>query len=210
MTPSDDARQPEFTSLKDKLAADLPNLKRQMSQGMAGRPGPDERLGRGARPLLSWGREADYDSAFRLLQMASEAIDVLHDRCRRLEIDAREVGERAKIEADSSERVIKDWERLATALKAHLATSDAAHAETQAKFEAAESRRAALEDLLKSTEDRALALEARAVAAESRADAAEQRAAREIEVAATFRDTIIQTFGLGSRLSSVLAGDQAP
>ncbi|HEX4766839.1 MAG TPA: hypothetical protein VH414_11250 [Lichenihabitans sp.] len=151
--------------------------------------------------------DAEYTSAFRLVHKASEAIDVLQERCRRLESDIRDTNERSRSEAESSERVIKDWERLATALKAQLSKTEANLADAQQSLKALEERAAAAETRIQETEQRLQASDLRAQEAETRAMAAEQLASQESELALSFQHTIIEAFGTDSRLSSALAGE---
>ncbi len=158
---------------------------------------------------LTQSRQSDteYTSAFRLVQKASEAIDVLQERCRRLESDIRDTNERSKSEAESSERVIKDWERLANALKAQLSKTEANLADAQQTLKALEERAGAAEIRIQENEQKLQASDLRAQEAEARAMAAEQLASQESELALSFQHTIMEAFGTGSRLSSALAGE---
>ena len=149
-------------------------------------------------------KESDYTSVLRLIQKASDAIDNLQDRCRRLENDVLETNERLQAEATSSERVIKDWEQLATTLKAKLTTMEADLAAALQKVKSADERANAAETRAQASESRLQASYTRAHDAEARATAAEKRVAKEIELATSFRQKIIETFGSGSRLSALL------
>ena len=179
----------------------------QTPYGSEGWSRPEPRALRSGSLAQSRQSDTEYTSAFRLVQKASEAIDVLQERCRRLESDIRDTNERSKSEAESSERVIKDWERLANALKAQLSKTEANLTDAQQTLKALEERAAAAEIRIQENEQRLQASDLRAQEAESRAMAAEQLASQESELALSFQHTIMEAFGTGSRLSSALAGE---
>ena len=198
---SDNKGDPQDGS-KGKRLVSIENETRQNPYGSSGWAKPEARLSRMTGPTQQRSSETEYESAFRLVQKASEAIDTLQERCRRLEVSVRETNDRIKSEAETSERVIKDWENLAGALKAQLSKTEAGLAEAQQKLKA-------MEDRATAAETRAQSSEARAEANEIRAQEAERYAAQEIELASSFRHTILETFGSGSRLSSALAGESS-
>ena len=127
--------------------------------------------------------ETDNDVAFALVTRAANTIDVLQNRCNQLETNTAELRDRLKTETETAERVIKDWERLATAMKAQLQDCETRIAGLQERLEAAE---------------------ARAEAGETRALAAEQQANVEEEISSTLREKILSAFGSGSHTQAAI------
>ncbi len=127
--------------------------------------------------------EADNDVAMALVTRAANTIDTLQSRCNQLEANAIDLRDRLKNETEAAERVIKDWERLATAMKAQLQECETRIAGLQERLEAAE---------------------ARAEAGEVRARAAEQQANVEEEISSSFREKILSAFGSGSQTHAAI------
>ena len=127
--------------------------------------------------------EADNDLALELVTRAASTIDILQSRCHQLEANANDLRERLKTETETAERVIKDWERLATAMKTQLQDCETRISGLQQRLEAAE---------------------ARAEAGETRAEAAEQQATIGEEIASSFREKIISAFGSGSQAQAAM------
>lgn len=118
--------------------------------------------------------EGENEVALTLVSRAASTIEVLQTRCTQMELVVTDLRERLKSEAEGSERVIKEWESLAGAMKTQLHECESRIMELQAKLEAAE---------------------ARAQAEEVRAEAAEHQAGMEEEIAASLRDKIILALG---------------
>lgn len=127
--------------------------------------------------------ETDNDVAFTLVTRAANTIDILQNRCNQLETDAAELRNRLKTETETAERVIKDWERLATAMKTQLQECETRIAGLQERLEAAE---------------------ARAEAGESRARDAERQASLEEEISSSLREKILLAFGSGSQTQAAI------
>ncbi len=128
--------------------------------------------------------EGENEVALTLVSRAAATIEVLQTRCTQLEVVATELRDRLKSEAEGSERVIKEWEALAGAMKTQLHECESRIVEMQAKLEAAE---------------------ARAQAEEVRAEAAEHQAGMEEEIAASLRDKIILTLGTTPQVQPTMA-----
>lgn len=175
-----------------------------------GQPQEGATVDAGTKPrlLAGHGRHGgpEYVSAYQLIQKASETFDALQERYRRLDAEMRKSNERFRSELHEAERVIKDWERLATGLKAQLERSEAHGAELQQRLTVFENRVEFLETELKASEDRLAASQALLEEAERRARAAEDLAAEEIKLAASFREKIAETFNPG-RLSAAFVAD---
>ena len=167
----------------------------------------EARLIRTVSPASHRTDASEFADALRLVQRASAAIDILQDRCRRLEHDVWETNERFRIEAESTERVIKDWENLAAALRDRLAKSENSLGEANQKLKAADEQALGLAARAQASESRSEANEMRAREAEAHASSAEQTAAAEADFASSFRRAVIETLGSDSRLASILASD---
>ncbi len=207
MSASDGNKNDQQEGLRVKTPVLPAKAASQTSYGPEGWSRPEPRTLRVGNLSQSRQNDTEYTSAFRLVQKASEAIDVLQERCRRLEADIRDTNDRSKSEAESSERVIKDWERLANALKAQLSKTETNLTEAQQTLKSLEERAAAAEARVQQNEQRLQASDIRAQDAEARASAAEQLASQESELALSFQHTIMEAFGTGSRLSSALTGE---
>ena len=207
MSSSDGNRDDRQEGARTKTPALPAKAANQTSFGSEGWGKPEPRALRAGSLAQARQGDAEYTSAFRLVHKASEAIDVLQERCRRLEAEIRDTNERSRSEAESSERVIKDWERLANALKAQLSKTEANLADAQQSLKTLEERAAAAEIRIQENEQRLQASDLRAQEAEARAMAAEQLASQESELALSFQHTIMEAFGTDSRLSSALAGE---
>lgn len=155
---------------------------RLLDKEMAARGNRDRNHRAAAREQLA-DTDDDNDIALDLVSRAANTIDVLQTRCNQLEANAAELRERLKTETETAERVIKDWERLATAMKTQLGECETRIAGLQQRLEAAE---------------------ARAEAGESRAQAAEQQATVEEEIASSLREKILAAFGSGSHTQAAI------
>lgn len=135
--------------------------------------------------------EGENDVALTLVSRAATTIEVLQTRCAQLDLVVAELRERLKSEAEASERVIKEWETLAGAMKTQLHEGEARMAELQQKLDDAE---------------------ARAKSEEVRAEAAEHQAGMEEEIASALRDRIIMALGSTAQVQPMvgaLVDDQA-
>lgn len=197
---------------RQRYKLELPRVARDVRQAEGGSGAwvrPDPVQIRTISPSPQRKDASEFADALRLVQRASAAIDILQDRCRRLEHDVWETNERFRIEAESTERVIKDWENLATALKDRLTKSEHALAETNQKLKLSEEHASGLAARAQAGESRAETSEMRAREAEAHASSAEQMAAAEADFASSFRRAVIETLGSDGRLSAILAGDAA-
>lgn len=199
------ATRPRFKVESHTAAKDY----RQGEPGADAWARPEPRQIRSVLPAPQRKDATEFADALRLVQRASAAIDILQDRCHRLEHDIWETNERFRIEAESTERVIKDWENLATALKDRLAKAEHALGEANQKLKASEEQASGLAARAQASETRAETSEMRAREAEAHASSAEQMAAAEADFASSFRRAVIETLGSDGRLSSILAGDPA-
>lgn len=133
--------------------------------------------------------ETENDVAFALVTRAASTIDMLQNRCAQLETDAAELRNRLNTETETAERVIKDWERLATAMKSQLQECETRITGLQERLEAAE---------------------ARAEAGESRAREAERQASLEGEISSSLREKILMAFGSGLQTHATSEGVVKP
>lgn len=132
----------------------------------------------------------DFDMATELLDRASQAFDLLINRCQRLEHDLNEANERAQARVAEQEETIEQWKRLASGLKAQAEESEQAAAALKARCDAAEARAAM-------AEQRAAALERTSAQAAGHAAMAEQLSTK-------LHDKVVSAFGIGSRAHPVL------
>lgn len=132
----------------------------------------------------------DFDMATELLDRASQAFDLLINRCQKLERDADEANDRARAHAAEQDDVIEQWKRLATGLKTQLDTSEVTAAAIKQRCDAAEARAAM-------AEQRATALERASAQAAGQAALAESLSTK-------LHDKVVSAFGIGSRAHPVL------
>ena len=125
----------------------------------------------------------NYETAFDLLARASEAFQLLSDRCQQLEAELRGVKEKAWADVEAASDTTKQWQQLASALKMHLEDS--------------EQRVGVLKDKLKDAE-------ARLAEARERAGTADQQAASAMDLTIRFHDKIVAAFGIGSQAHASL------
>lgn len=132
----------------------------------------------------------DFDTASDLLNRASQAFDVLINRCQKLERDVDEVTEQARARSAEHEGMIEHLKRLATGLKAQLDAADQASASLKSRLDAAETRAAM-------AEQRATGLERTSAQAVGQAAMAEWLSTK-------LHDKVVSAFGIGSRAHPVL------
>ncbi len=132
----------------------------------------------------------DFDMATELLDRASQAFDMLMDRCQGLEHDLDSANEQARIRGAEQEEMAEQWKRLASGLKAQVDTAEQASAALKARCDAAETR-AAL------AEQRASALERASAQSAAHAATADQLSTK-------LHDRVVAAFGIGSRAHPVL------
>lgn len=189
MSLTDHSQQPPQATRKGEGISGSGNNSRLSDRETTGRGNQRDRNFRGGSRDRREEPEADNDVALALVTRAANTIDVLQSRCNQLDADANELRERLKTETETAERVIKDWERLATAMKAQLQECETRIAGLQERLEAAE---------------------ARAEASETRAEAAEQQATVEEEIASSLREKILSAFASGSptqtAIDSIVSG----
>lgn len=125
----------------------------------------------------------DVDTACELLERASEAFDVLMERCGRLERELADAGVQARARDAEHEEAVALWQRLAGTFKAQAEAHEHAVAALQERCAVAEARVAALE--LANAE------------AGGRAGLAEQLATK-------LHDKVVTSFGIGSRAHPAL------
>ena len=125
----------------------------------------------------------DVDTACELLERASEALDVLMERCGRLEREIADATAQARARDAEHEEAVALWQRLAGTYKAQAEAHEQAVAALQERCTAAEARVAALE--LANAE------------AGGRAGLAEQLATK-------LHDKVVTSFGIGSRAHPAL------
>jgi hypothetical protein len=133
----------------------------------------------GAQTLL----RRDYETAFNLLQRASEAFPVLMRQCQRLEGEVRQIRVQAKADITAANGVTEQWHQLAMALKDKLDESERELAATRQRLSVAEMQMAS---------DR------------RQADDAEHQASIAIGITTLFHDKIVEAFGVGSQAHSAL------
>lgn len=132
----------------------------------------------------------EVDVACELLERASQAFDLLMNRCQRLEGDLDEVNERLRVQETEQADAIERWKRLASGFKAQVETAEQATAALKARCDAAESRVA-------TAEHRAAALERTSARAARHAAMAESLSTK-------LHDKVVSAFGVGSRAHPVL------
>ena len=132
----------------------------------------------------------DFDMAAELLERASQAFDVLINRCQLLEHNLDEANERAAGRAAEQDVAIEQWRRLASGLKAQVEASEQAAAALKARCDAAEARFAM-------AEERVVLLERASAQAAAHAATADQLSTK-------LHDKVVAAFGIGSRAHTVL------
>ncbi len=132
----------------------------------------------------------DFDMATELLDRASQAFDLLINRCQTLERDLDEERERGRARAAEQDETIEQWKRLASGLKGQVDVLEQASAASKARSDAAEAR--------------ALAAERKLVAQERASAQAAARAATSDQLSTKLHDKVVAAFGIGSRAHPVL------
>lgn len=132
----------------------------------------------------------DFDMATGLLDRASQAFDLLINRCQALEQDLDDTAERAQARATEQDDTIEQWKRLASGLKAQAEASEQAAAALKMRCETAEARAAAAEQ--------------RIVALERTSREVATHAATADELSTKLHDKVVAAFGIGSRAHPVL------
>lgn len=120
------------------------------------------------------GAPRKFEVAFDVLKRGAEALDELQHRCEELRAEIVALTERSRVELEASERQTREWQQLATVMKAKYEDSQVQLSDMEARAEAAESR----------AED-----------AERRAETAELRANRMERTATDLHDEILAVFG---------------
>ncbi len=132
----------------------------------------------------------DFDMATELLDRASQAFELLINRCQRLERDLDETNERAQARVVEQEQTTEQWKRLASGLKAQAERSEQAVASLKVRCDAAEARA----DM---AEQKASALERASIQAAGQTAEAESLSTK-------LHDKVVAAFGIGSRAHPVL------
>ena len=125
----------------------------------------------------------DYETAFTLLQRASDAFPALLQHCQKLEGEIRRVRSDAREQVETAAGEIQQWQQIAVALKMHIEESEHQIAVMRKRLAAAEERLAAGQSL---------------------AQAAEQQASLAIGITTLFHDKIVDAFGVGSAAHAAL------
>lgn len=132
----------------------------------------------------------DFDMATELLDRASQAFDLLINRCQTLEHEFYDANERAQARAAEQDGTIEQWKQLAGKLKAQLETTEEAMAFLRKRCDAVEARAVRAEKQVK-------LLEAASFQAAEQAAAADQLSIK-------LHDKVVAAFGIGSRAHPVL------
>ncbi len=132
----------------------------------------------------------DFDMATELLDRASQAFDLLMDRCQGLEHDLDSATEQARVRGAEQEETIEQWKRLASSLKAQIDTAEQASTALKTRCDTAEARAAM-------AEQRANALERASAQAAAHAALAERLSTK-------LHDKVVSAFGIGSRAHPML------
>lgn len=125
----------------------------------------------------------DFEFSFDLLTKTAEVIDLLQDRCRNLESDNKEIISESRADIEAAHATAKQWQEMSSSLKSKLDECARQLADTKLRAENSEKRAEGLAKRLETTE---------------------QRAALSEELAKSFHDKIVATFGNASRLQEVL------
>ncbi len=132
----------------------------------------------------------DVDTATELLDRASQAFDLLINRCQFLEHNLQDANERAAGRAAEQDEAIEQWKRLVSVLKAQVDISEQVTAALKARCDMAEARAA-------EAEKQAVALERASAQAAAHAATADQLSTK-------LHDKVVAAFGIGSRAHPVL------
>lgn len=128
-------------------------------------------------------RRRDYETAFTLLQRASDAFPVLLRHSQQLEAEISHVKADLQADLESARGETQQWQQIALALKMHIEENEQQIALLRKRLAAAEER-----------------LEA----GQSLAHEAEQQASLAIGITTLFHDKIIDAFGVGSAAHTAL------
>ena len=132
----------------------------------------------------------DFDMTTELLDRASQAFDLLINRCQTLEHDLEDANERAQAHATEQNEVIVQLKQIASKLKEQLEVSEQAMMSLRNRCNAVEARAV-------KAEEKAKALEAASIQAAEHAALAESLSTR-------LHDKVVSAFGIGSRAHPVL------
>lgn len=125
----------------------------------------------------------DYETAFMLLQRASDAFPALLRHCQQLETEINHLRADRQAEVQDARGETQQWQQIALAMKMHIEENEHQIALLRKRLEAAEER-----------------LEA----GQSMTQAAEQQASLAIGITTLFHDKIIDAFGVGSAAHAAL------
>ena len=125
----------------------------------------------------------DYETAYNLLQRATEAFPVLMRRCEVAEAEVVEIRSQAQAEVAAAREVAAQWHHLALALKEKLEET-----ETQ----------------ITALEERVATAEADLATGRRQIDDAEQQAHVAMGITTLFHDKIVEAFGVGSPAHATL------
>ena len=132
----------------------------------------------------------DFDMTTELLDRASQAFDLLINRCQTLEHDLEDANERSQAHAAQQNEVITQLKQIASKLKEQLEVSEQAMMSLRTRCNAVEARAVR-------AEEKAKALEAASIQAAEHAALAESLSTR-------LHDKVVSAFGIGSRAHPVL------
>lgn len=125
----------------------------------------------------------DYETAFTLLQRASDAVPALLRHSQQLEADITHVRSEGQAAVQDARGETQQWQQIALAMKMHIEENEHQIALLRKRLTAAEER-----------------LEA----GQSLTQAAEQQASLAIGITTLFHDKIIDAFGVGSAAHAAL------
>ena len=145
-----------------------PDVSRLMMRVFGEKPEDGDR---GAEHL---GAPRKFEVAFDVLKRGAEALDELQHRCEDLRAEIDALSERSRADLEAAEHETREWQQLATVMKAKYEDSRAQLGTMETRAEAAESR---------------------AQEVERRVEASEQRANRMERLASDLHDEIIAAFG---------------
>ena len=125
----------------------------------------------------------DFEFSFDLLTKTAEVIDLLQERCRNLEADNKDILNESRADIEAAHATAKQWQEMSASLKSKLDECARQLADVKARAENAEKRAEGITKRLETTEQRANLAE---------------------ELAKSFHDKIVASFGNASRLQEVL------
>lgn len=125
----------------------------------------------------------DYETAFTLLQRASDAVPALLRHCQQLEAEVNHVQSEAQAALQDARGETQHWQQIALAMKMHIEESEHQIALLRKRLAAAEERLQADQSLT---------------------HAAEQQASLALGITTLFHDKIIDAFGVGSAAHAAL------